>query len=124
MKIKTRKTGRIINRFRGVPAIIFGSVFAVGSVIGELFFGWVGVLVAPVLARVCVKLYYLYMKASTEIQYFEGPIGFKIPDENMISKAVGILNTEKVEPFYPNSGLRPLPKGRGYSPLDKFCSTA
>ncbi|MCL0053047.1 hypothetical protein M1M86_00940 [Dehalococcoidales bacterium] len=40
------------------------------------------------------------MKASTEIQYFEGPIGFKIPDENMISKAVGILNTEKVEPFY------------------------
>ena len=99
-KIRTRKINRKINRFLGKPAIIFGIVFAVSSFIGGLFLGWAGVLVALILSGVCVGLSYRYEKTAAEIHYFDR-IDFRTPDESTIRETVeGILNTQKVEPFY------------------------
>ena len=121
-----RKTKRKIGRFWGILFGIYGGVFTIGSLIAAFLIQplvshtatsfllprvpvpmwvwltafWFVVLVA--LYFVSKVLFYIYLKSSTTpaIGYLE-ETNFGKPDKNTILKAIdGILNTEKVAPFY------------------------
>jgi len=110
MKMK-RKTKREISRIFQSPTNIIGIVFTFGGFFGgpylvsllKPFLGlfWSIVFLIDFFILIILVLFYIYLKSKIpEINYFE-PVNFGKPEENMILKAIdGILNTEKVEPFY------------------------
>jgi len=122
------KTRRKIKRFLGIPSLIVGAVFTVGGFVApvlqhllvgfihrlsqslvkpiapslQAFPDWVGSIAYwMILAFTSWALCRIYSKSLLhEIRYFE-EIKFGKPDKNTILKAIdGILNTEKVAPFY------------------------
>ena len=122
------KTRRKIRRFLGIPLAIVCGVFGVGSIVApvlqhllvgfihrlsqslvkpiapslQAFPDWVGSIAYwMILAFTSWALCRIYSKSLLhEIRYFE-EIKFGKPDKNTILKAIdGILNTEKVAPFY------------------------
>jgi hypothetical protein len=120
------KTRRKIRRFFGIPLTIIGVVFTIGGLFAaslqhlvsptavslQYFPVWVWLtifwlIVLGILVLISWILLYIYSKVSTsEIKYFE-ETNFGKPDENTIHKAIdGILNTEKVEPFYVHAAPR------------------
>src|SRR3989304_6808418 len=112
-----RKTRRNIRRFFGTPLALISGVFTVGGFIaayylkplveGTILENWFWLIVLVILGLINWGLYYIYLKASApEINYFEEK-NFRKPDENTILSAIdGILNTEKVEPFYVHAAPR------------------
>ncbi len=120
-----RKTKRRIGKFWGILFTIYGGVFGVGSLIAASLIQplvshiatslqlqvpvpvWIWLttfwfIVLMTLYSVSKVLFYIYLKSvvTPVINYFE-PVNFGDPTKNTILKAIdGILNTEKVEPFY------------------------
>ena len=107
-----RKTKWKIRRYLKISLPIIGTVFAIGGFIAKFlppFPSWIWPIVLVALVLMIWGLIYIHSKVSTPtIHYFEDEeINFGKPDENTIRKAVdGILNTEKVEPFYVHAAPR------------------
>jgi hypothetical protein len=114
------KTRRKIRRFFGIPLTIVGAVFTIGGLFAvslqhlvsltavslQYFPVWVWLtifwlIVLGILVLISWILLYIHSKVLTPvIKYFKG-ISFGKPDENTIKETIdGILNTEKVKPFY------------------------
>ena len=126
-----RKTKRRIRKFWGILFTMYGGVFGVGSLIAAFLMQplvshivtssqpqvlvpvWVWLaafwfIVLMTLYFVSKVLFYIYLRSvvTSEINYFK-PVNFGKPDKDAILKAIdGILNTEKVEPFYVHAAPR------------------
>lgn len=114
------KTRRKIRGFLGIPLAIVGVMFTIGGLVAaslqhlvsptaaslQYFPVWVWLtifwfIVLVILVLISWILLYIYSKALTPVIKYFKEISFGKPDENTIKETIdGILNTEKVKPFY------------------------
>jgi hypothetical protein len=130
------KNRRKIRRFFVIPLTIVGVVFTIGGIVAaslqhlvsptaaslQYFPVWVWLtifwfIVLVILVLISWILLYIYSKVLTPVIKYFKEISFGKPDENTIKETIdGILNTEKVKPFYvhaaPKSKEMDLERGK------------